>query len=396
MSRWLVGSSSSSRSGSPASARASEARVSSPPEKRARAPVEVIVAEAEAVHGPERLRAPVPAAGVLEPRLGRARSASSMPLRRRALAPSGLEVAQALLERDQVGAAREHVVAAGSGPARAAGAGRGARPGRPSRTTSSPPSTERLAGEHAQQGGLAGPVAPGERHAIAALELEGDAPEQRSARHVLVQRRCDHDRHDGPIAHRHGRARAVTRRPGTLGVWASYSTHTANEGPQAPGCGRRRAGRRASTAWFARAAARSWACAAARRPAGAGAAAAPAPPRRLRRRPPGAHARRAHLVAAVYACGPGALLSHRAAGALPWASSARRRGSRSPRPAGASRSRASPSTAPQLTRPTTAPSSTAVPDHHRRPDARRPRRCPERAAAGQTRSTRPRSCASST
>ena len=40
-SRWFVGSSSSSRSGSPASARASEARVSSPPENVVERPVEV-------------------------------------------------------------------------------------------------------------------------------------------------------------------------------------------------------------------------------------------------------------------------------------------------------------------------------------------------------------------
>ena len=69
MSRWLVGSSSSSRSGSPASARASDARVSSPPENVSRRAVEVLVAEAEAVQRRVDALAPVVAAGVLEPRL---------------------------------------------------------------------------------------------------------------------------------------------------------------------------------------------------------------------------------------------------------------------------------------------------------------------------------------
>ena len=48
MSRWLVGSSRSSRSGSPASARASDPRVSSPPENVRELAVEVGVTEAEA------------------------------------------------------------------------------------------------------------------------------------------------------------------------------------------------------------------------------------------------------------------------------------------------------------------------------------------------------------
>ena len=49
-SRWFVGSSRSSRSGSPPSARASEARVSSPPENVSSAAVEVLVREAEPAH----------------------------------------------------------------------------------------------------------------------------------------------------------------------------------------------------------------------------------------------------------------------------------------------------------------------------------------------------------
>ena len=67
MSRWLVGSSSSSRSGSPASARPSDARVSSPPEKVSslRSSTDVVL-EAEPVQRRERPLAPGVAAGVLE------------------------------------------------------------------------------------------------------------------------------------------------------------------------------------------------------------------------------------------------------------------------------------------------------------------------------------------
>ena len=86
-----------------------------------------------------------------------------------------------------------------------------------------------LPGEHAQQGGLAGAVATRERHAIAPLELEGHAAEQGSPRHVLVQRRCDHNRH---APNRHARRTTSHTRPGTLGVWALLPGHiTGNQGP---------------------------------------------------------------------------------------------------------------------------------------------------------------------
>ena len=133
-SRWLVGSSSSSRSGSPASVRASDPRVSSPPEKVLQRPVEIVVGEPEAADHRHRPAAPVIAAGVLQPRLGgrvlvegRLVGASR---RHRLLEPREL-----VLERDEVGAAGEHVLAEASGPGRAAGAGRGGRHGRPSRAT---------------------------------------------------------------------------------------------------------------------------------------------------------------------------------------------------------------------------------------------------------------------
>src|SRR6202041_3430501 len=58
-----------------------------------------------------------------------------------------------------------------------------------------------LAGEHPQQRRLTRAVAPRDRHALAALELERDAAQQRFAGDVLVEVRCDQLSHvDG-----HGR-----------------------------------------------------------------------------------------------------------------------------------------------------------------------------------------------
>ena len=105
-----MGSSSSSRSGSPASARASDARVSSPPENVAERSVEVGVAEAEAAQRGRGPVAPVPAARVLESRLG----LRVAPQRRRAVLARRhrlLELPQLLLDRDQVGGAGERVLA---------------------------------------------------------------------------------------------------------------------------------------------------------------------------------------------------------------------------------------------------------------------------------------------
>ncbi len=52
-----------------------------------------------------------------------------------------------------------------------------------------------LAREHAQQRGLAGAVAAGQSHPVAALELERDAAQERLARDVLAEVRCDHHSH---------------------------------------------------------------------------------------------------------------------------------------------------------------------------------------------------------
>ena len=44
-----------------------------------------------------------------------------------------------------------------------------------------------IAGQHPQQRGLPGTVAPGQGHPVPALELERDAPQERLAGHVLTQ-----------------------------------------------------------------------------------------------------------------------------------------------------------------------------------------------------------------
>ena len=73
-------------------------------------PVESLVGESEAVERAERTGAPVPPAGVLEPRLG---AGVAVEHRRvvRPLGHGGLEVAQGCLERHEIAAAGEHVVA---------------------------------------------------------------------------------------------------------------------------------------------------------------------------------------------------------------------------------------------------------------------------------------------
>ena len=168
------------------------------------------------------------------------------------------------------------------------------------------------AGEHPQKGGLAGAVAARERHAIAPLELERDPPKQGSAGHVLVQRRCDHDRH-GP--NRHTRHPHVTPDPAPWPCGPPCFRIPKPGGPTVAGCARGGAGRAPARGGFVRADARSGAH-------------GPGIRRRVqaRRLYPlhrGVYAVghqalswRAHLLAAVYACGPGALASHRAAGAL--------------------------------------------------------------------------------
>ena len=131
MSRWFVGSSRRSRSGSPASARASEARVSSPPEKVSSAAVEVGVGEAEPAQHGDGAVAPGVAARMLEPRLRLAVAAERLGC----VVAGGhrlLEAPQLALGLDEVARRRRARTRAARGPTGAAGAGRAARSGRPS------------------------------------------------------------------------------------------------------------------------------------------------------------------------------------------------------------------------------------------------------------------------
>ena len=52
-----------------------------------------------------------------------------------------------------------------------------------------------LAGEHAQEGRLAGAVGTAERDTLATLHLERDAVEEDAPGELLAQVRCDHDGH---------------------------------------------------------------------------------------------------------------------------------------------------------------------------------------------------------
>ena len=194
MSRWLVGSSSSSRSGSPASARASEARVSSPPENVASERSRSLVAEAEAVQRRVDALAPAVAAGVLEPRLGgrvgarawrrRSRPRPSRPRARRrrsSIASSSLAPREHVVAQRQLALARRALVV--QRDARALGEHQLAAVDR------------RLAREHPQQRRLARAVAAGQRHALPALEPERDAAQERLPHHVLGEVGGDDDGH---------------------------------------------------------------------------------------------------------------------------------------------------------------------------------------------------------
>ncbi len=61
----------------------------------------------------------------------------------------------------------------------------------------------RLADERAEQRRLPGPVRPGEGDPVAALDLEGDAVEERVAGELLAEVGCDQDGHH-PEASRGG------------------------------------------------------------------------------------------------------------------------------------------------------------------------------------------------
>src|SRR5581483_4323521 len=140
------------------------------------ATVEVFVCEAEAADDRRGARSPVPAARVLEAGDG-LRVAPHRRLVVRALAHRLLERAYLLLERDEVGRPAEHVFPEGhvQMERRALVVQCDARSFRERELAAVEIS---LAGEDAQQRGLSGSVRPGQREALAALDLERDAVEQ--------------------------------------------------------------------------------------------------------------------------------------------------------------------------------------------------------------------------
>ena len=195
-SRWFVGSSRRSRSGLAASARASDARVSSPPENVRERPVEVVVGEAEAAH--DRLRrgrasrirpraraAPVrsPNSGAASHRRGRrrpspARAAAAPPRpRRRSRAPESAYSRSADVQLER----RALVVQ---------------RDARPFCERELAALHRRLARERAQQRRLAGAVRPGRARAGRARSTVNDTPSKSgSPGELLAQLGCDEDGH---------------------------------------------------------------------------------------------------------------------------------------------------------------------------------------------------------
>ena len=152
-------------------------------------PPEVGVRESEAAHDRCRPVAPVVPAGVLEPGL-RGGVASEGRGVVHAVCHAALERAQFLLDCREVGRAGEHVLPQWQPAERR-------RPLVVQRDPRAPLESElaalerRLTGDRAQQRRLPGAVRAGERQAVAALDLERDAVEQRISGQLLPERRGD-------------------------------------------------------------------------------------------------------------------------------------------------------------------------------------------------------------
>ncbi len=155
--------------------------------------VEIVVAEPEAAEHRRRAVAPVPAAGMLEPRLRCAVAAH-----RRVVVDAArhrlLELAELLLDPDQIGSARQRVLAE-----RQAAVARG-----PLIVECDPGALlqcdlaaldRRLADDRAQQCRLAGAVLPCERKPLPTVDRERDPVEQGIAGELLAQIGCDQDGH---------------------------------------------------------------------------------------------------------------------------------------------------------------------------------------------------------
>ena len=148
-----------------------------------------VVSETKAAERRQRPVAPPVPAGVLEPGL-RLGVAAERGVVVGALCHRLLERRELLLDRDQLARARQHVLA----EAEVALARRALVVERDLGVLGQHQLAEvdrRLAGQHPEQRRLAGAVAPGQRHPVAALELERDAAQQRLAGDVLAQVGCD-------------------------------------------------------------------------------------------------------------------------------------------------------------------------------------------------------------
>ena len=166
-----------------------------PPERRARQlaareraerTVEIrVVAEPEPVERRQRPIAPAVAASVLEAGLGPGVAAERRVVVG-ALRHRLLELGELLLDRHQLTGAGQHVVAEAD-VALARGALVVERDLGVLGQNELADVDRRLARQHPEQRRLAGAVAPGQRHPVAALELERDAAEQRLAGNVLAQ-----------------------------------------------------------------------------------------------------------------------------------------------------------------------------------------------------------------
>ena len=156
-------------------------------------PVEVVVGEAEAAHDGRRPVAPGVPASVLEPGL-RLRVAAQRRLGVVARRHRVLEPAELVLDGDQVGCARQHVLAQHQ-PALKRRALVVQRDARPFLERELAAVHGRLTGEHAKQRRLARAVRSGQRETVAPLHLEGDAVEEDVAGELLPEIRCDHDSH---------------------------------------------------------------------------------------------------------------------------------------------------------------------------------------------------------
>ena len=201
--------------------------------ERSQGAVEVVVDEAEAMDDRARPLAPAVAADGLEARLHAGVAVHGL------LVAGGHRELQALelgLELQRLAGARENVfpeaeVALARRALVVEGDARALREDELAAVDGG------LSGQHPQQGRLARAVAPGDGHALAALELERDAAQQGLAGHVLGEIGSDEDRHTpmvGCAAMRSGLAALIVLLA-LAGPAAAAETVTTIAGAPGPG-----------------------------------------------------------------------------------------------------------------------------------------------------------------